>query len=498
MKFRASVLLKGLCLLVCLTLCMGTWAPADAAKDETTAEDAAPEATISPESTLSPEATPAQPEPTPDPEVTDEEETENAKATAAPLDFGAIRQATFDVGKDEGYAGDIAANARVTSAHALALLRNILTQSKFTADPESYDRAVNEYGNSSQPVIKRERVEVKNNKITLSTAKSGTVTLGVIRCGNRNALLVYKKKHYEAPLALIDYMLAVNGVRQSSGRDDNDEGIALLERYGLTPVFSAKYKTYTLPKSLVMRAESGPEITYWAQVNELSAAIGLKFSEQVGKKITADVYPLLGLYLNEDVRYETYPYAVVYRVGDKPVGAHIGLPYAYRGDFEEGSPATSLDGKNIEAITGGTFDAWLGAQLSREGSYAAKVGDMTPMQIARQFEQAIRKGDSKLFHAVCTRRFGMDTLFSEEEAVGRYVLPAFESYVVGIPYRSVRYYGIGSSTIEIPEDLCVEVPVDYVLSVRLPDNEARALSEVGVLVMRRDTPDGPYLVDEIR
>ncbi len=164
---------------------------------------------------------------------------------------------------------------------------------------------------------------------------------------------------------------------------------ALLNGFGLTPLFKFSSADVRLPENLLYKGGEFPNKLYWSHNLELSKNIGLDFTDYLGKTLRAEQYYLLNP-LPKAYKPLLDAYAVILWDGSKIVGAYLN---AGRGGF-----ACSLSQLTFKDITGLDFNEWY-AQNGYNMYDQANISNakLSPEEVITKYFQALDKDDGSHF-----------------------------------------------------------------------------------------------------
>ena len=130
--------------------------------------------------------------------------------------------------------------------------------------------------------------------------------------------------------------------------------------------------------------------------NELSKDIGFDFKDCLGKTVTAEIYRLREP-LPEFLKPRKEARGIVIRYEGSIAGAYIDA-----GRHE--CFACSLNKKNLEQVTGKSFDEWVQGFINYEDRTEVKIAKMQPEEVIKEYFNAVNKHDKNMIFSCLTMK----------------------------------------------------------------------------------------------
>jgi len=180
---------------------------------------------------------------------------------------------------------------------------------------------------------------------------------------------------------------------------------AFLAQHGIQTQASPSRFTVKVPSSWDVPLGAYPEGLYWGLANVFSQDIGLDLTRLKGQTVQAWRYPLQdGLPGEGEHKRFSYPSDVIVLVSDQTV---VGAWLA----FNTTAIGPSLKLRNLEEITGLTFDQWVDRERYFTQSGAnTDLAELGPVEVLRTFLDAITAGDRTRAQACLSPRGALNSL----------------------------------------------------------------------------------------
>lgn len=237
---------------------------------------------------------------------------------------------------------------------------------------------------------------IKNNKLTINKVDGDKVEIffsydpvhekGFIDIGDKYLIPEY------------DFFRYIEDLAEYSNPDTNvkDSVVDLFKKYDWTVDYRVNTIKEKLPEDLRHKASEYPTKIYWAYNNEFSKAVGLDFTEYLGKEIDVEIYRL-----RESLPKSLSPLLNARGIILKFKGEIIG---AYIDSGRHSLLACSLDRKTLKDITDKDWDEWVQGLIHYHDETEIRLSKMQPEDVIRKFFDAINRQDKETIFTCLTRK----------------------------------------------------------------------------------------------
>lgn len=253
--------------------------------------------------------------------------------------------------------------------------------------------------NQSRSINKNDELDnilKKYNKLTITKADGDKTDIffsydpvhqkGFIKVGERKLIPEYDFFRYIEDLT----------VYQNCDTNVDEDIIDLFKKYDWTVDYKINTIKERLPKNFKHKASEYPTKIYWAYNNEFSKAIGMDFSEHLGKEIVVVIYRLRES-LPESLSPMLNARGIVLKLKDEIIGAYID-------SGRHNLLACSLDRKTLEDVTEKDWDEWVKGYIDYSDKLELRLSKMHPKDVITEFFDAINRQDRAMIFACLTRK----------------------------------------------------------------------------------------------
>lgn len=253
--------------------------------------------------------------------------------------------------------------------------------------------------NQSRSASKKDElndVSAKYSKLTINKVDGDKIELfcsydpvhqkGFVKTGSNYLIPKYDFFRYVEDLA--EY--------SKTDTDLDDSVVDLFKKYDWTVDYRINTIKEKLPKDFKHKASEYPTKIYWAYNNEFSKAIGLDFSEYLGKRVDVEIYRL-----RESLPESLSPLLNARGIVLKHKGEIIG---AYIDSGRHSLLACSLDRKTLKDITDKDWNKWVQKCIDYSDELEIRLSKMQPEDVIKEFFDALNKQDKGTVFACLTRK----------------------------------------------------------------------------------------------
>lgn len=229
----------------------------------------------------------------------------------------------------------------------------------------------------------------------------------LMSCGQQSARPDAKKEELAGKLLAEAQKEALSV--SSAWNDDSRSAIeTFLKKYNLQVTGAAEVFPITVPESWKVPLGGYPSGLYWGLANVLSEDAGLSLTSLKGKKVLVWRSELQGGLPGEGPSSQyRYPSDVILLLeGQKVVGGWL--------EFNRSSLGPSVRRRQLEEITGRSFEEWLKAEgYFTESGRNGDLAHLDPVKVIKAFLAAINEGDKTRANA-CLSPKGPALYFDNE------------------------------------------------------------------------------------